>query len=192
MHRIVNFKTGMGLLVGCAIALTPLAAAARTCKAAPTTPASAQMREFRIEKFNLSLMIPDNYRSMLRSGGHITFHDPGSFELIQCLVRTGEYAEVRPFAALEVHEGLNGQADLVQLVRVKRPWLDYYSPEYQPIEFAGRVGIQYEYTNEFYQLAISNISFLSEDGRTLLTLTGPADHPILIHALALLNVDAQN
>jgi hypothetical protein len=147
------------------------------------------MREFPIDAFGLTLMIPDNYRSMLRSSGHITFHDPGNFALIQCLARTGEYAEVTPYTALEVHKGINSQSDLIQIVRLKRPWLDYYSPEYQLIEFAGRIGIQYEYTNAIYQLSISNISFLSDDGLTLLTLTGPSNDPIMRHAVSHLVVN---
>ena len=189
MDKQIKFNFGIGLLLALAIVLTPHAAAARTCKVATLTPASGQMREFRIETFNLSLMIPSNYRSMLRNGGHITFHDPSNFELIQCLVRTGEYAEVSPYVALEVYEGINIPLDLAQIIRMKRPWLDYYNPEYQPIEFAGQRGLQYEYTNEIYQLSITNISFLSEDGRTLLTLTGPSEHPILLHALATISYE---
>jgi len=184
MRGRTAFTTGAGLLLGLAIALLPAPTPARTCKAAPSTPPSSRMREFRLEKFNLSLMIPDNYRSMLRSSGHITFHDPSNFELIQCLARTGEYAEVPPYAALEVHRGVDERSDLIQIVRVKRPWLDYYNPEYQLIEFAGQIAIQYEYTNEIYQLSITNISFLSEDGLTLLTLTGPSNHPIMRRALS--------
>jgi hypothetical protein len=192
MGRAIKSTAGIGLMVGMAIALTPSAATARTCRAAPLVAASNQLQEFRVEKYNLSLMIPSNYRSMLRSGGHITFHDPANFALIQCLVRTGEYAEVAPYVALEVYEGASAEADLVNLLRSKRPWLDYYNPDYQAIEFAGQTGLQYTYTNELYQLAIANISFLSEDGRTLLTLTGPADHPILVNALSTITSDAQN
>lgn len=183
---------GVGLLLGCAIALVPSTAIARTCSATSQIPPSSQMREFRIEQFDLTLMIPDNYRSMLRSSGHITFHDPRSFELIQCLVRTGAYAEVPPYPALEVYQGINPQSDLVAIVRMKRPWLDYYNPDYQLIEFAGQAGLQYEYTNNIYQQRISNISFLSADGSMLLTLTGPTDHPIMVNALATLVSDSQN
>ena len=190
MRHYALHTTGIGLLLGLAIALSAPTAEARSCGAASPIPPSSQMREFHINAFGLTLMIPDNYRSMLRSSGHITFHDPGNFDLIQCLVRTGEYAEVPPYTALEVHAGINPQSDLIQIVRVKRPWIDYYSPEYQLIEFAGRVGIQYEYTNEIYQLSISNISFLANDGLTLLTLTGPSSDPIMRQALSQLVLDS--
>jgi hypothetical protein len=191
MRHHALHTTGIGLLLGLAIALSAPTAAARSCRAVSPTPPSRQLREFRIDTFGLSLMIPDNYRSMLRSSGHITFHDPSNFELIQCLVRTGEYAEVPPHTSLEVHKGINPQSDLIQIVRVKRPWIDYYSPEYQLIEFAGRIGIQYEYTNKIYQLSITNISFLSDDGLALLTLTGPANDPIMRHALSQLVLEPQ-
>jgi hypothetical protein len=147
------------------------------------------MREFQVERFNVSLAIPDNYRSMLRSDGHITFHDPRTFDLIQCLARTGEYAEVPPYVALEVHPGINPQSDLVQIVRRKRPWVDFYNPEYELIKMDERWGLRYQYPHEIYPLMIANISFLTDDGTTLLTLTGPANHPILVTALATLVTD---
>lgn len=177
----------MGLTLGMAIALFPTAVPARNCRSATATPPSRQLKEFRVDEFDLLLGIPDNYRSMLRSDGRITFHDPSSFEFIQCLVRTGEYGEVPPYPALEVSRGVTA-SDLVAIVRARRPWLDYYNPEYQSVEFLGQTAIQYEYKNEIYSLTIANLSFLSQDGKTLLTLTGPADHPILMNAFTSINV----
>lgn len=186
MRRRCYLITGLGCLVGAAIALTPGPSAARTCNTSAPMSASQQLREFRVEPFNLALMIPDNYRSMLRSGGHITFHDPRTFELIQCLVRTGEYAEVPPYVALEIHRGINSQSDLVEIVRRKRPWVDFYNPDFELIELGGRVSLQYDYPHEIYPLTIANISFVADDGNTLLTLTGPAEHPILQNVLTTL------
>jgi hypothetical protein len=121
---------------------------------------------------------------MLRSTGHITFHDPASFEYIQCLVRQGEYGEVPLYVALEVYGGVTPNVELWQVIRRKRPWVDYYSPEYSPLEIGDRAALQYEYTHEIYGTVITNLSFLSADGQTLLTLSGPAAHPIMQNALS--------
>jgi hypothetical protein len=43
--------------------------------------------------------------------------------------------------------------------------------------------VRYTYFNEIYQVEIANLTFLAEDGRTLLTLTGPTDHPIMVNVL---------
>ncbi|HEY9886819.1 MAG TPA: hypothetical protein V6D02_00360 [Candidatus Obscuribacterales bacterium] len=179
-----NWMTIAGLCLGGAIALLPAAAIARPCERLPATPPSATLREFRVADYDLAVLIPDNYRSMLRSSGHITFHDPASFELIQCSARTGSYGEVPPYVTLEVHPGANAAANLVAVVRVKRPWVDYYNPAYTPGVFAGRAAVRYDYTQDISRLAIANISFLAPNGQTLLTLTGPANHPILQQAIA--------
>ncbi|NER84643.1 MAG: hypothetical protein F6K42_35015 [Leptolyngbya sp. SIO1D8] len=175
---------GLYVAIGVAIAGLPAPTFARACRAAPLVLPSAETREFRNADLGLLLNIPNNYRSMLRSSGHITFHDPSSFEFIQCLVRTGEYGALPPYATLEIYKGVISGNNLVQIVRQKRPWVDYYSPEYTSIEVAGRPAVQYEYTHEIYQLSILNISLLSEDGQTLVTLSGPAQNPILQNALS--------
>lgn len=179
---------GIGVAIGMAIALGPAPSSARTCRAVPSLPPSAEMRKFQNLELGVSLSIPSNYRSMLRSSGHITFHDPESFGFIQCLVRTGEYGEVPPYTALEIHEGVSLRTDLIQIVRRKRPWVDYYSPEFTPIEVSGHPAIQYQYTNEIYQLPIQNISFLAMDRQTLITLSGPTQHPIMQNALSTLEI----
>lgn len=180
-------KTGF-LGVGIAIWLWASPAIARACQAVAPIPPSTELKEFRVHAFDLALAIPNNYRSMLRREGHITFHDPASFDLIQCLVRTGEYQEIPPYAALEVHAGVRSGTDLVEAIRVKRPWVDYYVPEFVPIRFGGRDALRYDYTNKIYGITISNISFLSDTGDTLLTLTGPATHPIMVNALVTLDL----
>lgn len=183
-NRCINSMAGVSLLLGLAIAALPTSARAGTCRLSTPAPASAKLAPFTVNPFGITVNIPDNYRSMLRSSGHITFHDPHSFAFIQCLVRTGESGEVPPYVAIEVHKGINRTSEMIDLIRTRRPWLDYYNPEYEPVEFAGQLGVRYDYTHEIYQLAIANISFLSPDGHTLLTLTGPVNHPIMVNALA--------
>jgi hypothetical protein len=186
MGKHPRLRVGLSALLGIAIALFPPAAPARTCRAgAPVVPSHTQ-RLFQVPALGLSLVIPSNYRSMLRSNGHITFHDPISFEYIQCLARRGEYGEVPLYVTLEIYQGVIPDADLVQVIRRKRPWVDYYRPEYRPLEVAGRPMLEYEYTNEIYRTVITNLSFLSADGQTLLTLSGPKDHPIMQNALSTL------
>lgn len=141
------------------------------------------LQTFSVDALGVTLEIPRNYRSMLRSSGHITFHDPHSFSFIQCLARTGEYGAVPPYVALEVHPAIDPTQSLVDLLRERRPWLDYYNPEYVASTFAGQPAVRYVYFNEIYRLEIANLTFLSQDGRTLLTLTGPTDHPIMVNVL---------
>lgn len=185
-HRWVK---GIGLMaLGVAIAGIPTPSLARSCGAVPVVAPSPQMKPFQVQNLGLSLEIPNNYRAMLRSNGHITFHDPSSFEFIQCLVRTGEYGAVPPYVSLEVYEGIPPNLDLVQTVRRKRPWVDYYNPEYQPVEVADRPAVEYTYAHEIYGLTILNISFFSDDRQTLITLSGPADHPIMQNALSTLAI----
>lgn len=184
MSRFVMLTVKLGWLLGIAVSVLPTPAFARSCRPPVVTPASLELQTFDVEQVGLTLEIPSNYRSILRTSGHITFHDPNSFAFIQCLVRTGEYGEVPPYVALEVHKQVDSELPLIDLIRQRRPWLDYYNPEYKTIEFDGQESVQYTYFNEIYQLEIANISFLSSDGRTLLTLTGPVAHPIIVNALS--------
>ena len=184
MGRLLTATTPVGLWLGLVPSILPTPALARACRAPVPAIPSAALQTFEVEQFDLSLDIPRNYRSMLRASGHITFHDPHSFTFIQCLVRTGEYGEVPPYVALEVHQQVDHELPLVDLIRQRRPWLDYYSPEYNIKAFAGQDSLQYVYFNEIYQLEIANISFFSPDGRTLLTLTGPIEHPIMVNVLS--------
>ncbi|MEO1095749.1 MAG: hypothetical protein AAFX01_12710 [Cyanobacteria bacterium J06638_28] len=172
-----------------AIAALPETAVARSCRAVSPAAPSIETRAFMPAGLGLVINIPSNYRSILRSSGHITFHDPNSFEFIQCLVRTGEYGAVPPYASLEVHPGVIPSRELIDIVRSKRPWVDYYSPDFVAIEAMGRPAIRYEYTNKIYGFSILNISFLSTDGNTLLTLSGPAQNPIMQNASLTLALD---
>lgn len=180
----------LGFVLGAlAIAALPEIASARSCQAVRPAAPSAETRAFMPAGLGLVINIPSNYRSILRSNGHITFHDPNSFEFIQCLVRTGEYGEIPPYVSLEVHQGVIPTKELVDIVRFKRPWVDYYSPDFTPVEAMNRSAIQYEYTSEIYGFSILNISFLSTDGNTLLTLSGPAQNPIMQNASLTVKAD---
>ena len=176
------------VITGGAIALQATPVPAESCSLARLDTPSSELRAFQNTTVGLSLGIPLNYRTMLRSSGHVTFHDPGSFEFIQCLASTGQYGEVPPYVSLEIYEAVVPDSDLLQIVRHKRPWVDYYNPEYLQIEVSGRPALQYEYTNEIYLTPIANISFLSSDGQTLITLSGPAEDPILTNALSTLEI----
>ena len=176
------------VIIGVAIARTGEPSLAQSCRLGDVEAPSTELRAFQDITLGLSLSIPTNYRTMLRSSGHITFHDPGSFAFIQCLTSTGQYGEVPLHVTLEVYKAVNPDMDLIQVVRRKRPWVDYYSPEYLPIEIEGHPALQYEYVNEIYQTSITNISFLTADKQTLITLSGPAQDPILANALSTLKI----
>ncbi|MEO1299032.1 MAG: hypothetical protein AAFW75_25295 [Cyanobacteria bacterium J06636_16] len=178
----------MFVLSGGAIALQSAPVIAQSCALKSLDAPNPELRAFRDTTLGLSLGIPVNYRTMLRSSGHVTFHNPSSFEFIQCLSSTGQYGEVPPYVSLEIYEAVIPDSDLVQIVRRKRPWVDYYNPEYSLIEISGHPALQYEYTNEIYQTPIANISFLSGNGQTLITLSGPAQDPVLANALSTLEI----
>ncbi len=173
----------MGVGIGIALTLLALPAIAGTCRLADPVAPSSTTRNFQSDRLGVTLTLPNNYRALLRRTGHITFHDPSSFEFLQCLARTGEYGSVPPHASLEIYPGLNGNTDLVQLVRIKRPWVDFYSPDYVPVIFAARPAIRYDYPHAIYGGVMVNLSFLSRDGKMLLTLSGLQSDPVMQHAL---------
>lgn len=183
----IKAAMGLGVTLGLSFSVSA-AAVARVCPAVPLVPPSAELRAFQSVPLGISLAIPSNYRSILRNNGHISFHDPASYELLQCLVRTGEYGQLPPHAVLEIYPGVAAKDGLIQAIRQKRPWVDYYNPDYMPIEIAGYPALQYEYLNEIYRLPIANLSFLAADGQTLVTLSGPSQHPIIQNALSTLEI----
>ena len=180
------------VILGVICAIAPvLPAPALICYLGDLTPASPQIREYHQETLGVILKIPSNYRAVLRNTGHIAFLDPTSFEYLQCLARTGEYGVLPPHAVLEIYSGLGSSTDLIQILRHKRPWLDFYTPTYYPITFDNLPGLQYEYLNAFDSITYFNLSYLTPDGQTLLTISGPKNHPILqdlisrVHPLSL-------
>ena len=185
MGRIREKWVVLGLVAG-AIAGFPLPAEAQVCRAGSPVAPSVETREFRSDRFGVAFQIPANYRAMLRSDGDVTFHDPATFEFIQCLTRTGRYGAIALHTTLEVSPAPEGIQDLVLLVRRKRPWVDFYRPEFVPIDLAGKATLRYRYTSEIYRTDILNYSFRSADGQTLVTLTGPASDPVLTQAIATL------
>lgn len=183
MNKSGSFLNYLGSLVVGLIMAHPIPTWAQSCRLDTVIAPSSEMRRFSSLDLGVSLEIPNNYRSILRNSGHITFHDPGTFEFIQCLIRRGQYGEVPPHVTLEAHRVAQSGGELREIVRRKRPWLDYYNPEYRSVNISGYPAIQYEYVHEIYPISVFNISFLSGDHQTLLTLSGPAQHPILDNAL---------
>lgn len=177
--QLGRFSLG-GLLLGAAMVLNPLPAAAQACALNnPVAPSEAN-RRFQSDRLNLAFSLPANYRAMLRRTGHITLHDPASFDFLQCLARAGRYGQVPSHVTVEIAPIGNGSSDdLTRLVRHKRPWIDYYNPTFSPITFAGQPALEYRYIQDIYGLEITNISFVLTDGATLVTVTGPTRDAVL-------------
>ncbi|WP_008308370.1 hypothetical protein [Leptolyngbya sp. PCC 6406] len=177
--------SGAAGILGSAILLGT--APAWACRAGTPAAPSPDSREFSSDRYGLTLDIPANYRAMLRTGGSITFHDPVSFEFIQCLVRSGRYGRVPLHPVLETYTvPPNSTLSLVDLVRRRRPWVDYYNPQFEAVELAGQPALRYEYRHEIHRVQFLNVSFLTPDGQSLLTLSGPATDPVLTTAIATL------
>jgi hypothetical protein len=130
--------------------------------------------------------IPANYRTVLRNSGDITFHDPVSFEYVQCLVRRGRYGRPPLHAVLEVSPVADPNLDLVELVRRRRPWVDFYQPTFTPVEINGRPAVRYQYTQEITGAVMVNVSLRSPDGRYLITVSGPLAEGVAERAIATL------
>jgi hypothetical protein len=162
----------IGTLAG-AIALS--ASPAWACQLGTPAPASPESRLFNSDRYGLSLEIPANYRSVLRNTGDITFHDPVSFVYVQCLVSRGRYGRPPLHPLLEVSPVADERLDLVELVRRRRPWVDFYQPTFEATTVDGQPAVRYEYVQEISGVPMVNLSFLSRDARQLITLAGPAN-----------------
>lgn len=179
----------LGVWVGAAIALAPLPAWA--CQLGTPVAASAESRLFRSDRYGLSLEIPANYRSVLRNSGDISFHDPVSFAYVQCLASRGRYGRPPVHPVLEVSPVAPSNLALVELVRRRRPWVDFYQPTFESVTVAGLAGVRYEYVQEITGIPMVNLSVVSPDGRQLITVSGPADG-VTEQAIASLQFPAQS
>ncbi len=179
-HHRQRGRALAGVLLGTAIALMPLSAWAQVCSLRSPVEPSGTNRLFRSDRFDLAFSLPANYRAMLRRNGHISLHDPASFDFLQCLARNGRYGRVPLHITVEVAPVSNQSPnDLEHLVRYKRPWVDYYNPAFMPITFAGQPALSYRYSHDIYGIEITNVSFLQSDGATLITIVGPTRDPVL-------------
>jgi len=79
------FSLLMGLNV--AIAPTPaqvVAQAESPCQNTDAVLPSDDRRRLSLEQFGVSVMIPENYRAILRNDGSVQVVDPGTYNLIRC------------------------------------------------------------------------------------------------------------
>lgn len=166
-------------LLGVAIALMPFPAWAQVCSLSGPVEPSDTNRLFVSDHLQIAFSLPENYRAMLRRNGNITLHDPATFAFLQCLARTGRYGRVPLPVTIEAAPVSSSSNDLVQLVRHKRPWIDYYNPELTATTFLEQPALAYRYIQDISGIEIANISFLHADGSTLITVTGPANDPVL-------------
>jgi hypothetical protein len=178
LHRLQG-KTLLSLL-GAAATLVLLPAWAQACTLGNLAAPSENTRLFISDRLSIAFSLPDNYRAMLRRTGHVTLHDPTTFAFLQCLARNGRYGRVPLHVTVEVAPvSVDNRHDLAQLVRYKRPWLDYYNPALTATTFAGQPALEYRYIQAITGAEIANISFLQPDGATLITVTGPSNDPVL-------------
>ncbi|MDA0865849.1 MAG: hypothetical protein O2890_05440 [Cyanobacteria bacterium] len=166
-------------LLGVAMALMPFPAWAQVCSLGSPVEASDTNRLFVSDRLHIAFSLPDNYRAMLRRNGNITLHDPATFAFLQCLARTGRYGRIPlPVTVESAPVSNDSLQDLGQLVRHKRPWIDYYNPELTATTFLGQPALAYRYIQDISGIEIANVSFLHADGSVLITVTGPANDPV--------------
>lgn len=167
---------------GLGISLLPTPAWA--CTLGSLAGPSQETRQFISDRHRVAVTIPANYRALLLRGGDIAFHDPVTFDYVQCLVRSGRYGAVPLHTTLEISPVANPNLALAALVRQRRPWLDFYRPSFEATEWAGRQAVRYGYVHEIHRVPMANVSGLGPDGRTLFTLSGPANDPTVQRAIA--------
>ncbi|MGD1907756.1 MAG: hypothetical protein ACFB0C_17445 [Leptolyngbyaceae cyanobacterium] len=171
--------TLISFLAGTAIALLPIGGRAQACALGTLEAPSESIRRFRSDRWNISFSLPANYRAMLRRTGHITLHDPAAFEFLQCLARSGRYGQVPLHVTVELAPvSTDSTHTLEQLIRRKRPWVDYYNPTFTTTTLAEQPALAYDYTNEIYGVEIANVSFLQINENVLVTVTGPSRDPV--------------
>lgn len=173
-------KTLVSLLLSTAATLLLLPAWAQACALGNPVAPSDRTRLFISDRLNIAFSLPDNYRAMLRRTGHVTLHDPAAFAFLQCLARHGRYGRVPLHVTVEVAPvSADNLDELAPLVRHKRPWITYYNPALTATTFVGQPALEYRYIQAITGVEIANISFLQPDGATLITVTGPANDPVL-------------
>lgn len=69
---------------------TLLAQAEDPCQNTDYVQPSTAMRELTLEQFGISVMIPENYRAILRNDGSVQVVNPGIYNLIRCEVTGGD------------------------------------------------------------------------------------------------------
>lgn len=83
------------LLFGLGLALTSsptftLAQASDACQNTEAVQPSDEMRRLNLEQFGVAVMIPANYRAILRNDGSVQIVDPGTYNLIRCEATGGD------------------------------------------------------------------------------------------------------
>jgi hypothetical protein len=54
------------------------------CQDTEPVPAADTLRELELDQFGVAVMIPENYRAILRNDGSVQIVDPGTYNLIRC------------------------------------------------------------------------------------------------------------
>lgn len=173
-------KFGWAMLLGLALGgIVPLPGQAQTCPGTPPISASTDQRLYQDARLGFSFAIPANYRAMGTSRGTVQFYDPGTFALVQCLAQRRPLA-FRPLGTnLEVRALPTPALDLMATVQQTLPWLVLYKPDYQTMTLGSVEGVLYHYRHTLYQTEITGLVWLSPDQRSLITLEGPADSPVI-------------
>jgi hypothetical protein len=173
-------KFGWALVLGLALGgMLAVPGRAQTCPRTLPINASTDQRLYQDARLGFSFAIPANYRAMGTSLGTVEFYDPGTFEVVQCLAKTRPLAR-RPLGTrLEVRALPVPALDLMTTIQQTLPWLVLYKPDYQTMTFGSVEGVLYHYRHTLYQTEITGLVWLSPDQRSLITLEGPADSPVI-------------
>jgi len=78
------FLTAISTLTTQPPAPTVLAQSENPCQNTDTVLPADEMRQLRLDDFGVSIMIPENYRAILRNDGSVEVVDQGTYNLIRC------------------------------------------------------------------------------------------------------------
>lgn len=94
----------------------PAIAQSRYCNDPGPIPASEKTRELKLTQFGVTLMIPSNFRAILRNNGAVEIVNPGTYKVLTCVARGGQ-ALGRGYASVIVRSVNNSKnLDLRQFV----------------------------------------------------------------------------
>lgn len=90
------------------------------CQETEVVPAADTLRELELKQLGVAIMIPENYRAILRNDGSVQVVDPGTYNLIRCEIMGGNPLG-RGFADLVIRgEAVQPEQSLESTVREDR------------------------------------------------------------------------
>ncbi|BAZ49138.1 hypothetical protein NIES4103_17490 [Nostoc sp. NIES-4103] len=139
---------------------------AQDCPRNVVVPASVQTRIIRQEKFGYRLRIPNNYRTMTRSGNVLLIFDPNSFAEAQCLIKNQAPTELPKSISIYVKSVNSQNQSLANLIKKDDPTAD----KFENIKVANRTAVSYISST----LGVNqNVSLFTPNRKYIITISAP-------------------